>query len=127
MISWFLTAIILTTAFRTKLASLLIKPRGDDPNSIQDLIDSDYYFRVDCDDATLLKSNLQTSNDSLFEEVLRRSKDNLPFCPTVLELLSEKIAYIEEESSVEFRVNYFIFVDKISCEPIIELDILVIH
>lgn len=44
--TWSLTAIILTTAYKTKLAAFMISPSLQEPNSAKDLLKKNYYFQV---------------------------------------------------------------------------------
>ncbi|XP_017773339.1 PREDICTED: uncharacterized protein LOC108560341 [Nicrophorus vespilloides] len=98
--SWLLTAIIITNSYKSKLASILIKPILQEPDSLPDLVAAGYDFQIPSIDTTFLQETLFNSNDNDFKEILSRWNDGLNMCQSVRKALTSKIAVIEERSNI---------------------------
>lgn len=57
-------------------------------------------------DSSVLRDYFNSSEDSNFLEILKRSKTDRDFCTTVLLALNNKIAVIDEATNI----NYMVFI-----------------
>lgn len=105
---WSLTCIIITTAYKSKLAAFMTITTIREPDSIMELLDENYYFQVDQEDWSLLKFNLEQQTDSVYKKIVSRCRNNLDVCDAIESTFGEKIANIDETTTLHYRVNSFI-------------------
>nr|XP_022913907.1 uncharacterized protein LOC111424557 [Onthophagus taurus] len=101
---WFLASIILTTAYKSKLASTMIKPKILEPNTVIDLYNQGYSFQVNTEDWTVLKESLLNSIDKRYKDLLDRCFDDLDFCEAVKKTFNKKVAVFDEETAMPFII-----------------------
>ncbi|KAF2886106.1 hypothetical protein ILUMI_20067, partial [Ignelater luminosus] len=104
LISWWYFAIIITTAYRSKLTSTFIHPYNKQPDSIQELYLDGYSFQVDYKDWSVLKENLESSVDHVYRDVVKKINNDLDTCDAVKQAVEKKVALIDEESNIQYQI-----------------------
>lgn len=129
---WFLMSIIITTAYRSKLASTMIKPVRKEPGSILDLYNEGYTFQVcihtklflqtcfcnfvnlqkfwllqvNTEDWSVLQENLQESTDQRYVNIIDRCNNELTFCEALAATLQGEVAIIDEDTPMQYIVVF---------------------
>ncbi|GJQ73289.1 hypothetical protein Trydic_g13661 [Trypoxylus dichotomus] len=101
---WFLMAIIITTAYKSKLASTMIKPVKREPSSVLELYDEGYTFQVNNEDWSVLEENLAHSFDQRYVNILDRCRNDLKFCEAVAATLKRRAAIIDEDTALQYII-----------------------
>lgn len=52
----------------------------------------------------MLIENLQSSNDPVFLNVLKRAKNDVPICASVVRTIGRRVAVIDEETTLNYEV-----------------------
>lgn len=101
---WFVVGIIFSTAYKSKLTSILIKPRIWQPQTIQELVDNNYKFRLMSKEWDVLKESANLTIDSVFMKVLANAKDDLKYCEAIRKTLNEPVAFLQEEIPMQYQI-----------------------
>lgn len=125
-------SIIITTAYRSKLASTMIKPVRKEPGSILDLYNEGYtfqvcihtklflqtyfcnfvnlqkfwLFQVNTEDWSVLQENLQESTDQRYVNIIDRCNNELTFCEALAATLQGEVAIIDEDTPMQYIVVF---------------------
>ncbi|KAK4874536.1 hypothetical protein RN001_013896 [Aquatica leii] len=106
-IGWLYTCIILITAYKSKVVSMMIDSQYEEFESIQELLYHGYTFQVSNQDWSVLKENWEASAklDKSFYEILKKTSSNQSTCDAVDKMLKNKVAYIDETSTMLYQVS----------------------
>ncbi|KAK5641039.1 hypothetical protein RI129_009586 [Pyrocoelia pectoralis] len=105
-INWCLACIILVTVYKSKIVSMLVETYYIEYNSLEDLSRNGYTFLVSNLDWSVLKENWEAAMeaDGQYQDIIRKTRNNLGTCEAVEEVTNNKVAYIEEISTLLYQV-----------------------
>ncbi|KAF5299420.1 hypothetical protein FQA39_LY11566 [Lamprigera yunnana] len=121
-ITWLYACIILITAYKSKVVSIMIHPQLIMYDSIQEMLQEGYTFQVSDEDWSVLKENWEASmnSETVFQQILRKTSANLTICAALQKVLENKVAYIDEFSPLVYQV-YNHCLPHMDAQPISEL------
>lgn len=101
---WVAVGIICSTVYKSKLTAILIKPRVWLPQTVQELVENDYNFRVMPKDWGVLKEGTNSTADSAYTKALEHAKDDLSYCDTIKRTIYGQAALLQEETPMQFQI-----------------------
>ncbi|KAF5269563.1 hypothetical protein FQR65_LT05901 [Abscondita terminalis] len=107
-IIWLYTCIILITAYKSKVVSMMISSDNHEFSSIEDLLNNGYTFQVSSQDWSLLREYWEASakSDQTIQTVMKQIRNDLPTCDAVEKMINNKVVYIDERSHMLYKVTH---------------------
>lgn len=103
---WWLLIVCITTYYKSKWASLLATPQINFPDNIEQLVDGNYKFLARKTEWSLLYEYLLTSTNPTYKEILNNIDVGAGRCEGIKSIMDEKTAILDEETALEFKVNF---------------------